>query len=790
MIIKLYIGSDKLDLFKSENIEVNSSIADVSDITKNTTEYTKSFTVPASDTNNQIFKHYYNADLSGSEVFDARIKVDGSIELDGIPFKFGKYRLSKVSIKKGVPYSYTINFWGNLVNIKDALKKDELKDLDLSAYNHDYDSATVKTGLQGSLKEGDLIYNLFTKKQLYFNANGSDNTQTENRSNIAYGGGVDSGVIWNDLSPSIKLIRIIEAIESKYTEANGYSSDIVFSRDFFGRTEFTDLFLWLNGSAKESIGGEELLVDFDSGDTTYIDLTTNIATLDTVKIGERWFESAFKVTPATGYEDVEYEIIFYKDGVESGRLSKTREYKWVNPVVGEDDTNVYQCYYSVKSSQEFKFSCLWLINRYNYGAQTGRFVTYGSEQTLASVFVTTDNVPKIKLIDLLKGLFNAFKLVVIPQDDGTIYVNTLKDYYASGSLKNLTRYIDFDSYDVSRGKLLNEINFLFTEPSTILNTQFKKNTGIAYGDEEAVLKDDNGELLDGETLEFTLPFEQIKYERLNDINDGVETNIQYAAIIDEELSGANPKAHIYYNINQDIGVKTLGYINDASTKELLSGYINTPSHTNTFENQTYSFLFGAEYSTWNGSLINNTLYSNYHNDYISSIFNIKRRTFKYSAYLPLRVLLELELNDVIEIKGNYYRIDNYNLNLLTGKVDFTLINSFDNSIVGFNPDTTQILTDYLAQQKSIYVTNLTNFTSLKIDNGSGVGWVAISSSGSNIYFDLTENTTGSTRDMFIDIINDETLQEFQIYINQTAKRVTADNNIITADNNIITADNN
>ena len=103
MIVTLYIGGVKLDLFKDENISVNSSIANIEDITKNQTDFTKTFTVPASDNNNKIFKHYYDADIDNS--FDARIKVDGEIKLDGLPFRKGKFRLSKVAVKKGNPSS-------------------------------------------------------------------------------------------------------------------------------------------------------------------------------------------------------------------------------------------------------------------------------------------------------------------------------------------------------------------------------------------------------------------------------------------------------------------------------------------------------------------------------------------------------------------------------------------------------------------------------------------------------------------------------------------------------------
>jgi len=61
---------------------------------------------------------------------------------------------------------------------------------------------------------------------------------------------------------------------------------------------------------------------------------------------------------------------------------------------------------------------------------------------------------------------------------------------------------------------LNWIKFKFQEPTTILNSQFEINTGIPYGDEELVLEDENGEMLDGEPFEVNLPFEQIIYERL------------------------------------------------------------------------------------------------------------------------------------------------------------------------------------------------------------------------------------------------------------------------------------
>jgi len=69
LVTELKILGSKVDLYKDENIDVINSVLDIKDITKNTNAFTRGFTVPASANNNQLFKHYYDADLDNS--FDA-----------------------------------------------------------------------------------------------------------------------------------------------------------------------------------------------------------------------------------------------------------------------------------------------------------------------------------------------------------------------------------------------------------------------------------------------------------------------------------------------------------------------------------------------------------------------------------------------------------------------------------------------------------------------------------------------------------------------------------------------
>lgn len=769
-MLKLYIGEDVMDLFEDEGIEINSSIANVNDISKNTTDYAKSFTVPASNNNNRIFKHYYDANIDNA--FDARVKVSGRIELDGLPFRYGKWSLEKVILKHGKPSSYSINFVGNLVSLKDKLKNDELSSLDFSAFNHSYDSDTVKGYLQTS---GDLIYNLFTKKQLYYRS-GSENINTDTLANIAYTGGANTGVNWDLLRPSIRLIKIIEAIESKYS--------IVFSRDFFATTEFQNLYLWLNNDASLSKkSNNEVRMDITNIGTIGANAGTLDLTEDTFVAGGKRIYGLVKITPSAGYETVPYSVERRLDGNSWGtysNLTGTKETYWE---IARNTGRKHSWY--ISANEEFKFTSRLTIE-FNYESYNG--VADFPEQTIDGVFNVGFNIPKLKIIDFLKGLFSMFKLVVISDDNENLYVDTINNYYALARVWNITRYVKTDTQEVSRGNLLNEIKFNFKEPITLLNSQFKKNTGIAYGDEETLLTDDGsptGTPLEGEALTISVPFEQFIYERLPDLNGGDMTNIMYGGIFDEKIEPVSPSPHIFYNINTAIGTKTIGYINDSGIKEELTGNINTPSHSVDFAQPQYNLVFGIENNEWDNIASEHTLYSNYYADYVGSIFNIKRRNFKYNAILPLRILLQLKLNDILEIKNNYYRIDNFNLNLLTREISLNLINAFDAVIAGFTSSVNEITADYTAQTQTATIVNIGNSTAA-IDDDT---WLSVSIVGTIVYFTFLQNNTGLVRYNNVTITNLDTLQTIDIFITQNGTVVTADNGTIKADTNLITADN-
>ena len=98
--IQVYIEGQRLELFNDEKIQVNSTLKSVNDISKTFTDFSQSFSVPASVKNNQIFQHFYNSDLllkDGVQI-DPNLRRPGSIEINLTPFRTGKIQLEKANI--------------------------------------------------------------------------------------------------------------------------------------------------------------------------------------------------------------------------------------------------------------------------------------------------------------------------------------------------------------------------------------------------------------------------------------------------------------------------------------------------------------------------------------------------------------------------------------------------------------------------------------------------------------------------------------------------------------------
>ena len=240
----------QVDLFEDETISVTSKIQDVRDISKVFTDFSQSFTLPASKKNNKIFKHFYNYFISVG-AFDARKKVEAILEINYIPFRRGKIFLNGVKMKNNKPYAYNVTFFGNTVTLSDLFGDDELGQLDFNSFTHDYGVSDVQTGLTTGFHSQSIIYPLITHTQrLYYNSD-TNHDQNTLDGDLAYHNGSSHNAYvalrYDQLKPAIKVKDIISAIETKY------GIDFVDS-DFISTTPMDNLYMWLSKD-KGVLGG-------------------------------------------------------------------------------------------------------------------------------------------------------------------------------------------------------------------------------------------------------------------------------------------------------------------------------------------------------------------------------------------------------------------------------------------------------------------------------------------------------------------------------------------------------
>ena len=270
-------------------------------------------------------------------------------------------------------------------------------------------------------------------------------------------------------------------------------------------------------------------------------------------------------------------------------------------------------------------------------------------------------------------------------------------------------------------------------------------------------------MLDGDALDVELPFEQVIFERLNDQDGGAQTAFQYGAIIDKELAKVNPAPVIHYAYFTNLTSSNIGFIDDTGTKETLL-YSHLPANTYPLINPAFSLVFDSEVNTYDGIVIENTLYKNHYNRTVAELFNVKKRQLKIKGVLRYNEITALQLNDVIKIKENYYRINSFSLNIVTGEVSFDLINSLENYLESYRMSNNEIYAEVEANTKVIGGTNLTGSGITKEDTGDGTTWVTASIVGGSLQLVFDENTSASDRTMYV--VLDSGSKETSIYLYQ------------------------
>jgi len=678
-ITQLYIEGQRADMFDDVNISITDTVKNVKDISKVFTAYSQTFSIPASKVNNKIFKHYYNNDIQDG--FDARVLVSASIELNSIPFKNGYIKLEGVDLKNNVAHTYRVTFFGNTITLKELLGDDKLSGLtSLTDLSKTYDAVNVKASLQADPTTNDVIVPLISHtQQLRYDSHSSANYA----GNVAWDEGNVKGVLYSDLKYAIRLHKIIEAIETKYS--------ITFSNDFFVNTNapYYNLFMWLHrkkGKVENLSGLNESLIDGFANDA---DANTNSSMYDNalelfLYSPTEFIYSDIRLNSTTSSTNP-YRISIRKNGVEvanSGDITSGSQAITSVPRDEIEEGALYTAYIQSDFSPTFS-DIRFEVIKYDYTDPVNP-IFYTKNYTITNYsyissfeFDITQQIPDMKVIDFLTGLFKMFNLTAyVDKSTNEIIVKTLDSFYSSGSSYDITKYIDVNNSQVNVALPYREINFQHEDTKTFLAAFHQQKFNKTWGKSEYT-----GSIkLDGGIYKLKTPFAQMKYERLIDENDGITaTTVQYGWFVDDNQESYVGKPLLFYPIRQ-VNQNSIAFLNSETDQDEVDTY-NIPSNSVALSSSTssYNMNFYKEYNEY--AFLNtppdtgftNTLFQAYYRNYITSVFSASNRITKVSAYLPLRILYKYTLADRFVISGKSYKINSIETDFYTGKSEIELL---------------------------------------------------------------------------------------------------------------------
>ena len=661
-MIELYIGSNRLDTYKDEDISITLNIQNIKDISKLFVDFTQNFSVPASAANNDAFKHYYNADISGG--FQASLRQDATLFLNKELFREGTIELLGVNLEQGKATSYEVVFFSAGVNLKDLFGEDDLTSLDLSAYDHAYEGGVIRGAMEGTtpLNSGNIIYPLISPVgDWHYDSAPNDHSPLD----IAYHSQNDNhGLNYYELKPAIKLSKIIDAIEAKY--------GITFTSTFFSDRKFTDLFMWCHRREGYMFKGQEngftaQKVDYTSA-TGLFDASTDLYTNNTIITSLIW---QYSITSTN-----DYQVHWYINGEyvmsrqHSGSVTNQEVYlnAWLK---GGDEIQMRFSPPIDWGGETITITASNISGRPSQNAADVFTATTSTSQSFTTDVIVADQMPEQKVYDFITGLVKMFNLVIEPTSRTKFLVEPLDDWYALGTNYDITQFADTTSLKVTKPELYKRISLKYQESDTYeMRNHRLTNGGVGYGDIRADFTFDGGELTAQNA------FEIMRYQKLDDYSNGI-TNFLVGKSIDKEGDPYIGAPVIFYSPSTlNISSYPIGFVDETGQTTTASNQVYLCANINNrvAASVTQMLTYGLEVDPFHEQSFVQTLYNQFWEDYITDLYDASRRVYSLKARLPANVLTMLRLNDKLDIAGRRYIINQAKVNLTTNEATLELLN--------------------------------------------------------------------------------------------------------------------
>jgi hypothetical protein len=682
--VRLVCGGYSVDLPTDFGIQINKSIADIREPESRSSDWTKTFTLPGTKTNNKLFTHLFDLNLSirntsavnFSPDFNPNLKADALLMVDEVTQIEGFIRLLSIKVNDLNQIEYECSMHGELADLFAKISDAKLADLDFTEYNHILNATNIFNSWDTSIvKNGSSGYVNFSS--------GAPTGEGYVYGWVDNGTYADYQTLYTDnVTPYIYAKTIVDKIFS----GAGYSYS---SGSFFNTAQFKRLVVPC--PSRMPILSETQIQNrqFEakpSGTTTYGQGGQYNFQTEITDPSNQWNTSTSTFT--NGFAGQVYDFNFYVNGsadnlqanvtntirfrlfINSKFIKEVVVFKVANSAgtATFDDTIIFSNITLQKNDTvtikpgyiRDQFGAIisaatTTINTSSKFYNTIVESSYGLDDTmdLAGFFTATE----VKQREFMKWLFTMFNLYIEPTEIAKNVVILPREEFYTNSVSDWTEKRDLSQpLDITPMGELDAGKYLFTykDGDDDGNKFYKEDYSRTYGDRQILVENDF--VKDEKKIEIGfVPTLIVKPE------NEVDKYLPEIATASESTKSGNVRILQYkaktcasYLVREGSNTIFNAGAGHVKTKYPFMGHLDDPLASTSDINFGLPRYIGLASGT---AVTNNNLFNAYWSKYINEITDKDSKIVKGNFYLTPADMEKLSFRDLYFFDGNYFRLN-------------------------------------------------------------------------------------------------------------------------------------
>ena len=723
-----------LDMYGDTNINIIFNISDIRKPENIKSNYTKEFTIPATKANNKFFEGMlYNGFYPTK--FNPNIKVNAQLYGDTSVIIDGYLQITDVIKNENNVDAYRVVIYGEIANVFNSLNGLQLRDLDLSEYNHTWNYLNETSSWTNKVVyNGNLIQSILGKGYVYpfeFRGQATTDMSVEDFFPAVY-----VKTVWDKIFKKANKTYSSSFLNSDkfnrlilpFTKSHIYlNDDEVKKREFFARSSANRKINTMPATIAQTSAIQLMKFDIEDADgnnlydANYIYTPKNKQDITLYSKLKLRMTYTPKVTPSTPWfitgPNITGKVKLF-DITAGGAFIYSEDFEFVHntganlgPV--SIDIDVLMDYkFIAKANHKYVVYVDWTVPPGKYSSKfidsLGQIV--GGDMTLTQLADSTyynnleakyifegDTIDMnqvlpedIDINSFLTSINKMFNLYWIPDGDKNFIIEPRDDMYSKSDLQILdwTHKVNRDSQiTITPMAELNnkEFYFHYSPDEDYYNKQYTSANASEYGDRRIVVMND----FVTQTSDIQLIFSPTPLVK---VKNSLRVASSYVEQKDGYFEAYEPK----------IRIAVYGGLKDSSTNYWLFKSSQYPGglmqynypyagHYDDPYIPTYDINYGKckeYYFDWINTTTSN-LFNQYWKNSITDIISPDSHIWKGTLHLRTFDILTLNLFDTIQMDEVYYKINSIDYNPLT---ETAVVELFKTTTFAKNANTLNVYT--------------------------------------------------------------------------------------------------